>query len=454
MIVEFVGFPGSGKTTIVRRIAASSAAIDSVVISEVKFWNLSRYPGVTAQQLRLWWLLRKEWPDGAALRRLLALRAVQEAVRARLGSMVILEEGITHHVWRELMLAPALRDSRWPPLLRVPHPLVALDAGDRTLHQRIAGKAKTGIVNAALASLPSDGPEWQQARILYDRAITQASHHRRVLRVCTDGDLEQAVTRVRSAIGAHFGLPDGANAVLFSEIRRPMPFLGERLTATYRSKGVSSLVRAAQRRLALSPAFDRMDADYQQKVAGSLQERWRKIEDAIPGCSRTALDIGCNLGDMTALCAQKGLWAVGVDQGAKLIAEAHRRHRGVVDCGFMQMKIAPQDIERLPTVDVVLLLSVQHHWIMDYGPDVAGQMLRSLAERTARVLIFEGASRRVRYGDYPPDFIDNDEATVTAYLESYLQAHVGDMFSDVRPLGKTACVGEREPFRWMYALYR
>ncbi len=453
MIVEFVGFPGSGKTSIVRRIVRNSGVIDRVVVPDADSWELARYPIVAARQLPLWRSLRKEWPDGAALRRLLARRAAQEAVRAQPGSMVILEEGITHHVWRDLMLAPGLRDSPWAPLLGVSHPLVALYAGDRTLHQRIAGKTKPGVVNAHLASVSIDGPEWQEARTFYDRVITQASDYRRVLWVCTDGDLDQAVARVRVAIADHFGLPDGADAVLFRETRRPMLSLGERFTATYRSKGVRGLVRAAQRRLAPSPARDRMDAAYQEKVAGSLQERWQKIAAAIPDGCRTALDIGCNLGDITALCAEKGLWAIGVDHGAKLIAEAHRRHRGV-DCGFMQMRIAPQDIERLPTFDVVLVLSVLHHWLIDYGPDVAGQMLRSLAERTGRVLIFEGAARRVRYGDYPPDFIDNDEATVTAYLESYLQAHVGDIFSAVRPLGKTACVGEREPFRWMYALYR
>ncbi|MGH7397925.1 MAG: class I SAM-dependent methyltransferase, partial [Candidatus Rokuibacteriota bacterium] len=430
MIVEFVGFPGSGKTSIVRRIVRSSAAIDSVVVAEADSWELARYPVVAARQLPLWWSLRKEWPDGAALWRLLSRRAAQEAVRAPSGSMVILEEGITHHVWRDLMLAPGLRDSPWAPLLSVGHPLVVLDAGDRTLHQRIAGKTETGVVNAGLASLSIDGPEWQQARTFYDRVITQASQYRRVLRVCTDGDQEEAIARVRFAIAAHFGLPDGADAMLFRETRRRMPSLGARLAATYRSKGVSGLVRAAQRRLAPSPAPDPMDADYQEKVAGSLQERWQKIEEAIPDGCRTALDIGCNLGDITALCAQKGLWAIGVDQGAKLIAEAHRRHRDVVDCGFMRMTIAPPDIERFPTFDVVLVLSVLHHWLMDYGPDVAGQMLRSLAERTGRVLIFEGAARRVRYGDYSPDFIDNDEATVTAYLESYLRAHVGDVFSD------------------------
>lgn len=448
MIVEIAGFPGSGKTSIVRRIVDDSTAIDSVVVPEPDLWSLARHPGVAAKVLPLWWRLRKGSADGAGLRRLLARRAAQEAVRAPRGSMVILEEGITHHVWRDLMLAPGLRDTPWPCLLDAPYPLVALDAEDRTLHQRIAGKTKaTGVVNASLASLSVDGPEWQRARMLYDGVITHASRSRSVLRVCSDGDLEQTVARVRLAIAAHFALPDGADAALFRETRRRVSPLRERLVGTYRSKGVRGLAGAARRKLLPGPAPGRMDADYQQKVAGSLQERWRMIDDAIPSGCRTALDIGCNLGDITALCAGRGLWTIGVDRGAKLIAEARRRHGNVADCGFMQMRITPPDIERLPTFDVVLLLSVQHHWLMEYGPDVAGQMLRSLASRTTRVLIFEGASRRVRYGDHPPDFIDNDEGTVTAYLEAYLRSHVGSICAEIRPLGKSACVGEREPFR-------
>lgn len=242
---------------------------------------------------------------------------------------------------------------------------------------------------------------------------------------------------------------------------QPMPKPWTRAAAVYRNRGPRGLVVALRKNLNLRVGADREDddapfleGDYQQKVSGSLEERWHRIDDAIPSGCRTALDVGCNLGDMTALCANRGLWALGVDRSTRLITQAHQRHRGILDCGFMRMNITPADIDPLPMFDVVLMLSVLHLWLTAYGPDAASTMLRSLAAKTGSVMIFEGPSRRARYGRYPPDFVDNDEATVTAYLESYLALHVGDLFSSIRPLGKAACVGEREPFRWIYALYR
>jgi hypothetical protein len=50
--------------------------------------------------------------------------------------------------------------------------------------------------------------------------------------------------------------------------------------------------------------------------------------------------------------------------------------------------------------------------------------------------------------------VDNDEASVTEYLRGYLDQYVGDQFARIEPLGKTACVGEREPYRWAWALYK
>jgi SAM-dependent methyltransferase len=193
---------------------------------------------------------------------------------------------------------------------------------------------------------------------------------------------------------------------------------------------------------------------YQEKLAGSLVERCRQIEGAIPNGAATVLDIGCNLGDLTAWCARRGLWSVGIDSSLPLIEDARLRHADASGCAFMHQKLGPGDVARLPVFDVVLLLSVHHHWLMAHGPMVAGEMLRDLAGRTGRVLIFEGASRNVRYGDYPPGFIDNDESSVTGYLRGYLDQHVGDCFSRIEPLGRTACVGEREPWRWAWGLHK
>jgi len=193
---------------------------------------------------------------------------------------------------------------------------------------------------------------------------------------------------------------------------------------------------------------------YQEKLAGSFEERCRQLESAIPPGAGSVLDIGCNLGDITAWCAARGLWAVGIDSSEVLVAEARGRHARAGNCGFLHQTIGPGDVSRLPVFDVVLMLSVHHHWLMAHGPEVAGRMLRDLAGRTGQVMIFEGASRNVRYGAYPPGFVDNDEASVTAYLRGYLDQYVGDCFSRIEPLGKTRCVGEREPYRWAWALYR
>jgi len=190
---------------------------------------------------------------------------------------------------------------------------------------------------------------------------------------------------------------------------------------------------------------------YQEKLSGSLEERCRQIESALPAAPGSVLDIGCNLGDITAWCAGRGHWTVGIDSSEQLVGEAQVRHAGVAHCSFMHQKIGPADIARLPVFDTVILLSVHHHWLMAHGPEIAGQMLRDLADRTGTVLIFEGASRNVRYGNFPPGFVDNDEASVTGYLRGYLDQYIGDRFARIDPLGKTRCVGEREPYRWAWA---
>lgn len=191
---------------------------------------------------------------------------------------------------------------------------------------------------------------------------------------------------------------------------------------------------------------------YQEKLGGAFEARCAQLEGAIPSDAVNVLDIGCNLGDITAWCARRGMWAVGIEASPELVRAARRRHRATPNCTFIAQNLAPSDIAKLPVFDVVLLLSVHHHWLMAHGPEVAGTMLRDLAKRTGRALIFEGASRNVRYGKYPPGFTDNDEASVTAYLRGYLDRYVGDEFASIESIGKTPCVGEREPWRWAWVL--
>lgn len=262
------------------------------------------------------------------------------------------------------------------------------------------------------------------------------------------GSFDERVRRARRAY-ARGGVAELANSARAKLVGRP---------ATGASATGAGTVQRSTPAPATGAGVDGgavpMTAPYQIKLLGSLEERWQMIERALPEGVETVLDIGCNLGDIAARCAAAGMWTVGVDIERDLVESAIARHQGARDLAFMQAKVDPGSVRRLPEFDAMLLLSVHHHWLRAHGPDVAGRMLQDLAGRTAKVMIFESSSRRVRFGKHPPDFIDNDESTVTAYHEGYLQEHVGHLFDRIVPLGKTPCVGEREPYRWSWALYR
>ena len=224
-----------------------------------------------------------------------------------------------------------------------------------------------------------------------------------------------------------------------------MPSLVGRVAGVYRRKGLRGVVAAARTRVTEQP--------YQAKAG--MAERLEMLETVVPRETGSLLDIGCNIGVITAHFAQRGAWSVGLDIDRSLIDKARRQYRAVENCAFAVSDLTPENIGRLPVFEVVLLLSVHHNWMRSYGPDVSGEMLRTLVGRASKVLVFEAPARTMRYGRHAPNFIDNDEASVTAFNQSYLDEQVGPVCSHIVPLGKSPCWGEqsREPYRWSYALY-
>jgi SAM-dependent methyltransferase len=217
----------------------------------------------------------------------------------------------------------------------------------------------------------------------------------------------------------------------------------------YRDEGLSALGSRVANELRR-----RGNGPYQTKLAGSFEERWKMIASVIPSDSKSLLDIGSNLGAFTARSAEFGLWSVGIEKSKDLVDRARRKYGHVAQCAFMWWGLRPEDCAKVPHFDVCLVLSVHHHWHKCYGPDAANRMLQDIVANTERVLIFEGPSRSHRYGEKRPTFVDNDEDSVTNYYSLFLEETVGRMVMRVLPLGKGACVGDREPYRWMYALIR
>jgi SAM-dependent methyltransferase len=213
----------------------------------------------------------------------------------------------------------------------------------------------------------------------------------------------------------------------------------------YHTDGIRGLLRAAKGRLL-------PDAKYQVKLHSSFEDRWRLVLSGLPkGCS-SLLDLGSNLGAFTARAAEEGFVAVGIEKDSALVRKAVMAHLGAAQCSFMRADLDLAICEKLPQFDVILVLSVHHHWHHVFGPPEAAKMLRCVLSKAEKAVIFEGPSRSSRYESNIPEFQDNSDDAVIAFYDDYLERTLGDLANRIERLGKANCVGEREPHRWIYAI--
>jgi hypothetical protein len=128
------------------------------------------------------------------------------------------------------------------------------------------------------------------------------------------------------------------------------------------------------------------------KRGEGTKSRWTIIEASLAGQSiSSGMDIGCNMGYFCFSLADKGIPMLGIDVDRRYIriAEYASRKIGLQRVGFSQMAITKETVCLLPQTDLVLLLSVWHHWVKMYGLPEASQILAALWERCGKVLFFE-----------------------------------------------------------------
>jgi len=123
----------------------------------------------------------------------------------------------------------------------------------------------------------------------------------------------------------------------------------------------------------------------------STLKRWDMIKKTVPIDSGSVMDIGCNLGFFILSFAEMGFYGLGIDMqyGFKVIAQYVQKKSGIDNAAFSTTRITPENITALPRVDVMVFLSVWHHWICVFGHDVAREMLAILWSKTGTVMFFE-----------------------------------------------------------------
>jgi 2-polyprenyl-3-methyl-5-hydroxy-6-metoxy-1,4-benzoquinol methylase len=161
--------------------------------------------------------------------------------------------------------------------------------------------------------------------------------------------------------------------------------------------------------------------------------RWELIAPRLPE-SGSAMDIGSQHGWYVFMLAQHGLVSLGVDQHEPdvRLSQWLALYNGTSKASFIHLDVNPDSVKSLPAVDVVLCMSVFHHWARLHGLAHAEAIMQALADRCRDRMFFEtgqpGESDRKWHDDL--SFI---QPTPEAWSSEFLQrlgfdvvAHLGD----------------------------
>jgi SAM-dependent methyltransferase len=219
---------------------------------------------------------------------------------------------------------------------------------------------------------------------------------------------------------------------------------------------VSSAARSIKHRLK-SWLIDRMFA-----YPGSEYQRTRFSLDKFALIARnidiakvgSVLDVGCNEGYITAEFAKLGKFCVGIDAGPYFLNHVLRDINqvfGSQSAAYGVFPIQEANIASIPRFDLILLLSVHHQLTYHHGDAYTRRVVKQLIETARQYLVIEFAATAAKYRFSKPQFIDNDEATVTAYAEAWLRELAGN--AAIRYLGKNRegkSDGTSEPYRFVF----
>lgn len=166
--------------------------------------------------------------------------------------------------------------------------------------------------------------------------------------------------------------------------------------------------------------FNRTAVDYHGERVDN-HERWEYIEPEVSDAG-SVIDIGCAEGFFTRRAAGTGAFSLGIDYKESRVQRARERADSIDGCGFVKWDIDSANVTQLPEVDVILFMTVHHHWEKASGLDTAEWMFQVVMDR-CDVLVYEPP------GDRPILKNENgllDPADSMEYYTGRLEALYGD----------------------------
>ena len=166
--------------------------------------------------------------------------------------------------------------------------------------------------------------------------------------------------------------------------------------------------------------------------ASGTQSRWEVMRPVILRAGvQSAVDIGCDAGWFTLQLASEGIRTIGVeyDPPAYRTAIVAARKSGLDNVGVLVMRVEPESAALLPEIDCSLLLAVWHHVVREQGLHQATLVLRTLWEKTTKVLFFETGESEMDASYNLPIMEPDAETWITQYLHDRCEG------GDVKHLG-------------------
>lgn len=153
------------------------------------------------------------------------------------------------------------------------------------------------------------------------------------------------------------------------------------------------------------------------------EARWSFIVNHIDERTNSLIDIGCAEGDFCGRAADRGLEVVGYDRNIMRLSNARKRFGPVENIQFERADLDLEAVNLLPKADIVLFLTVHHHWVQAYGWEVSVEMVQLLLEK-AGTLIYEPPGHIAIRESTNPGTLDPNESI--EYYSRLLKATFGD----------------------------
>lgn len=151
--------------------------------------------------------------------------------------------------------------------------------------------------------------------------------------------------------------------------------------------------------------------------------RWQLIESYLKPEFETLMDLGCADGYFVKDAARLNLEVLGLEHNINRVKKTSKRLSSYQNVEIRQLTIAPNNINEIPESDVILFLTVHHHWVYQYGWSDAADMFRTVCDRGNLVFYEPPGNEALESGD------ELNPAKSQKYYRDVLKDVFGDSIS-------------------------